>query len=254
MLYFATPSSPATVEAMRAGLLGCIDTPRQRVRRPAGVTWCADNGAFSDRFDETSWWAFLLANVDDAAGCAFAVAPDVVGDAAATLERSLPWLSRIRGLGYPVALAAQDGLEDITPPWDEIDCLFLGGSTVWKLGEPARQLAREAKRRGLWVHMGRVNSERRWLYADAIGCDSVDGTHLVFGPDLGLPQLLAWQRHNEQERISMTTDDDHQPWPSAEEICQECGDDLACEGYWYCSDCLERLSEDERTRNDPVSD
>lgn len=24
-------------------------------------------------------------------------------------------------------------------------------------------------------------------------------------------------------------------------ICEECGDDLVCEGYRYCSDCLERL-------------
>ena len=24
-------------------------------------------------------------------------------------------------------------------------------------------------------------------------------------------------------------------------ICQECGNDLVCEGYDYCSDCLELL-------------
>ena len=47
---------------------------------------------------------------------------------------------------------------------------------------------------------------------------------------------------------------DFRPSPAAEEICQECGDDLAAEGFWYCTECLERLSEDERTRNDPVSD
>ena len=42
--------------------------------------------------------------------------------------------------------------------------------------------------------------------------------------------------------------------PPPEQICEECGDDLAAEGYWYCTECLERLSEDERSRNDPVSD
>lgn len=26
-----------------------------------------------------------------------------------------------------------------------------------------------------------------------------------------------------------------------ERICEECGNDLACEGYRLCSECLERL-------------
>lgn len=44
------------------------------------------------------------------------------------------------------------------------------------------------------MHMGRVNSERRLRYADAIGCDSADGTYLAFGPDVNLPDVLAWLR------------------------------------------------------------
>jgi hypothetical protein len=31
-------------------------------------------------------------------------------------------------------------------------------------------------RRGLWIHMGRVNTKRRLSYAYRIGCDSVDGS------------------------------------------------------------------------------
>ena len=50
----------------------------------------------------------------------------------------------------------------------------------------------EAKRRGKHVHMGRVNSKTRYRYAEAIGCDSVDGTYLAFGPDENLPKLLSW--------------------------------------------------------------
>jgi len=30
--------------------------------------------------------------------------------------------------------------------------------------------------------------------AASIGCDSVDGTFLAFGPDKNLPQLLRWLR------------------------------------------------------------
>lgn len=195
MLYFANPSTPRVVDAMREGKLGFISTPAQGNTRPSGVTWCADNGCFGKGYPgDDSWFAWLTRNASDAGSCAFAVAPDVVGDAAGTLERSRPWLPRIRALGYRAALVAQNGLETMAVPWDEFDALFIGGDTAWKLGHHARALVREAKRRGKWVHMGRVNSARRYRYAEHIGCDSVDGTYLVFGPDVNLPKLLNWQR------------------------------------------------------------
>lgn len=198
MRYLANPCSPAVIGHMEAGALGFIATPAQGNRRPPGVAWCADNGCFSDRWDETRWWSFLVANADAASDCLFAVAPDVVGNAEATLAKSEPWLPKIRALGYPAALVAQDGLEDLPVPWASFDCLFIGGTTEWKLGPEARALVAEAKLHGKWVHMGRVNSERRWLYAEAIGCDSADGTFLTFGPDVNLPRLLAWTRSSAQ--------------------------------------------------------
>jgi hypothetical protein len=134
----------------------------------------------------------LKKHAPEAGSCVFATAPDVVGDAAATLARSVPWLPRIRALGYPAAFVAQDGQESLPVPWDEFDVLFVGGSTKWKLGAAARLLVGEAKRRGKHVHMGRVNSYRRFRYAEAIGCDSVDGTFLVFGPEVNLPRLQGW--------------------------------------------------------------
>ena len=142
------------------------------------------------------WWRFLVANAHHSKTCLFAVAPDVVGDAAATLEKSLPWLPKIRALGYPAAFVAQDGQEDLSLPWDDFDVLFIGGTTEFKLGRYARQLVADSKARGMWVHMGRVNSRKRFRYADAIGCDSVDGTFLTFGPDINLPKLLGWTRED----------------------------------------------------------
>ena len=183
---------------MLDGRLGFIDTPAQGNKRPDGVKFCIDNGCFSDRWDEAKWWRFLTDNAHAAATCLFAVAPDVVGDAAATLDRSMPWMPKIRALGYRVAFVAQDGLESLTVPWDDFDVLFIGGTTEWKLGPQARALVADAKARGKWVHMGRVNSERRYRYAHAIGCDSVDGTFLTFGPDVLLPRLLSWARVEDQ--------------------------------------------------------
>jgi len=193
-LFFANPtSSPKVRDAMATGVLGYIDTPNQGNLRPEGVAWCADNGCFSTNYvGDEKWFAWLERNAYAAESCAFATAPDVVGDAAATLERSLSWLPKIRALGYPAAFVAQDGLEHHPIPWDQLDVLFIGGTTQWKLGAAVRRIVGEAKRRGKHVHMGRVNSLRRHRYAQAIGCDSVDGTYLTFGPDVNAPKLLAW--------------------------------------------------------------
>jgi len=204
VLYLCNPCGPAVRDAMQDGRLGYIDTPAQGNKRMAGVTWCADNGCFGEGYPgDEKWLAWLEKNKHAAADCLFATAPDVVGDAAATLERSAPFLPMIRALGYPAALVAQDGLEDLEVPWDDFDVLFIGGSTEWKLGPAARALVAEAKRRGKWVHCGRVNSERRYRIMHEMGVDSVDGTFLTFGPDVNLPRLLAWTRVEDQSPLFM---------------------------------------------------
>jgi hypothetical protein len=202
VLYLANPSTPEVRAAMDTSTIGCIITPKQGNRRPAGVVWCADNGCFGKGYPgDDEWFGWLQRNADHASTCLFAVAPDVVGDAAATYARSLPWLPQIRELGYPAAYVAQDGQETFTPPWDEFDVLLIGGTTDWKLGRHARHLATEAKARGKWVHMGRVNSERRYRYAHAIGCDSADGTYITFGPDTNLPKVQTWIRGLDQQHF-----------------------------------------------------
>lgn len=192
MLYLANPSNHAVRAAMTRGELGAILTPGQRLTIPAGAVACADNGCYGKGYPgDDAWWAWLL-TLPLPPRILFAVAPDVVGDAAATLRRSAPWLPRIRSAGHRAAFVAQDGLEDLTVPWAEFDVLFLGGTTRWKLGAPARAITRDAIDGGIPVHMGRVNSWRRIRYADAIGCRTVDGTLLTHGPGKHLPRLLRW--------------------------------------------------------------
>jgi hypothetical protein len=153
-------------------------TARMGQRPPDGQPWAADNGRFSapQNYTDTRYLGWLAKMPRES--CLFATAPDVVGDAAATLALSAPMFAPIRALGYRVAFVGQDGQEHLPVPWDDFDALFIGGTTDWKLGEGARELAGEAKRRGKWVHMGRVNSLRRMRYAESIGCDSADGTVL----------------------------------------------------------------------------
>lgn len=178
--------------------LGVLLTPNSTTQQPdiAFVPWAADNGCFTQpkTYSDARYLGWLRRMVDDGHGesCGFAPAPDVVGDAAATLRRSLPMLPAIRECGVPAALVGQDGLENLVVPWDEFDVLFLGGSDAWKLGAGARALTAEAKRRGKLVHMGRVNSLKRLAYAHEIGCDSADGTFIKFGPTANSYALGRW--------------------------------------------------------------
>jgi hypothetical protein len=197
LLYLTGHHNPAVAEASKTYPLGLELQPGNRSQRwipdyPRG--WAADNGCFAKgkTFDLGKFFDWLELLRPFAASCLFASTPDVLGDARATIARSLPVFDEIRQRGYKPAFVGQDGLQDEPIPWGLFDCFFIGGSTEWKLGPEAAAIAREAKARGKWVHMGRVNSRRRLLYAESIGCDSTDGTFLKFGPDKNLPRLLAW--------------------------------------------------------------
>lgn len=167
---------------------GLILTPRSgRTVVPAGVPWCADNGAFTGQFDWARFERFLRAMQPEAATCRFVAAPDVVGNAVATLDRYRYYAWRIKALGYPVALVAQDGLESLRWP-PEYDALFIGGSTGWKLSGAALHCIARAQAAGAWVHVGRVNGAKRIRHFRIAGVDSCDGTHLTYNP--------GWFMHN----------------------------------------------------------
>lgn len=191
-MYFTGADTPA---AHNVGI-GLMLTPRKgNVGQIAlYARWAADNDCFNrgEQFDLDTFLRWLADQKRLAPSCQFAVAPDVVGNAAATLTRSRDVLPIIRNLGYPAAFVAQDGLEGLPVPWESFDVLFIGGSTAWKLSAHALHIAAEAKRRGKGVHMGRVNSLKRLIAAAGMGCDSVDGTMLAFKPDARLAQLLGW--------------------------------------------------------------
>ncbi len=158
------------------------------------IQWGADNGCFAagDAFVLDDFFVFLERRRQYRDTCLFAVAPDVLGNADGTWERSRSILPVLRQMGYPTALVGQDGLETLPIEWDAFDVLFIGGSTDWKLSHHAREIASEAKMRGKWVHMGRVNSKRRIRTAVMWGCDSADGTFLRSAPDFLFPKMIGW--------------------------------------------------------------
>ena len=126
------------------------------------------------------------------ARCLFVAAPDVVGDATATLQKFMRWSTVIRAFGYPVALVGQNGLTATATPWRELDALFIGGDTAWKLGPEARNLIGIARGLGKWAHMGRVNSQRRLRYAESVGVQSVDGSGFSRFPEAMLAKADGW--------------------------------------------------------------
>lgn len=150
------------------------DTPR------AGFLWAADNDCYNGF--HVGRYEGMLDAIKGTPACLFVTSPDVVGDSGETLRLFRTWHRRVSEAG-PVGLVAQDGLTPETTPWTDIASLFIGGTTEWKLGEEAALLVKEAKERGKWVHMGRVNSWRRVEYAKAIGVDSIDGTQLSWFSD-----------------------------------------------------------------------
>jgi hypothetical protein len=192
MLLLITKAVP-TIMRFADPNLGRLVTPRHYTNVAgmiaAGISWAADNDAYSG-FDEVAFCRMLDA-LAGLPGCRFVTAPDVVAEAAATLDRFAVWAEQIRDAGLPVALAAQDGLERLPVPWDDLDALFIGGSTTWKLSAAAADLVAEARARGKWTHIGRVNSARRIEWAKAIGADSIDGTSYVRFTDTHLPSALA---------------------------------------------------------------
>ena len=161
--------------------------------------WAIDNGCFAQpsKYSDEKYLEFL--NKFDQRNCLFAVAPDVVADAVATKERSLPMLRQIRSLGFKCAYVGQDGEVPRTVYWDEFDCLFIGGSTEWKLSQYAGDLIKAAKEKNKWVHMGRVNTWQRIRAASVLGCDSADGTCIAFGPDKNTPIVLGWMTKLQQQ-------------------------------------------------------
>lgn len=153
---------------------------------------CLDNGCFSG-FDAGAFVRMLEAYHPYQASHRFAVAPDVVADAASTRRLWPFWSQLLRGLGYRPAFVAQDGLQPDQVPWDEMGTLFIGGSTVYKESAAVRALCGYAKAQGLWVHWGRVNGKRRYEMALKAGADSIDGTGFSMFPDTNIPKVAEWE-------------------------------------------------------------
>lgn len=191
MLYLSGAIRPE----LRHDQLGWMFSPRMGNRVPGHGWYAIDNGCFGDPlgFSMERFERFVARITEQApARCLFVVAPDIPFDADGTVARFDEYLPAMKQFGRPIAMVTQDGMQPEDIRWNDVDALFVGGSTEWKLGSESAAIIAEAKRRGLWVHVGRVNSARRFRAARAIGADSVDGTFMKYGGVGNEAQVLRW--------------------------------------------------------------
>lgn len=209
--YLTGVSTDLTRAATREDL-GVLVTPASSIDRQLESYryYGADNGLYVESkagrpFDADKWLRWLSGLPIRSA--LFAALPDVlewyvdpetgrdycIGNLEATIERSAAYVDVVKELGFPVALVAQDGLDDLDAVPFDVDALFIGGSDDYKLGADVRRLVAQARARGLWVHVGRVNSFKRLAYCnDVLAADSADGTYIGFGPSVNGPKVLDW--------------------------------------------------------------
>jgi hypothetical protein len=157
-----------------------------------GYPYAADNGCFKAETYVGDEALLRWLDTRRRQHCLFAVSPDVVGDAVATWRRSAAMLPRIRALGFPVAYVAQDGWDAGAVDWTAFDVLFIGGTDTFKRGDAGRHAVADGLARGKPVHMGRINSRTRLLWAAGLGCTSADGTTIAFNSVRYAREIRQW--------------------------------------------------------------
>lgn len=166
-------SSPAKIAKYReryGDVIWQLRTPLTNYARAEGVPYGLDNGCFVD-LNLKAWLRLVQQAKTDRP--IFVTLPDIVGDAARTLELFEHFTPQTEGL--PRALVLQDGIERIRIPWNDLEAVFIGGSDRFKSAPEAFATAKTAKWLGKHVHLGRCNTAaraRNWVTL----ADSCDGT------------------------------------------------------------------------------
>ena len=134
-----------------------------------------DNGAFIAWRDKQPWdaaaWREMIQFVRmTGLTPRWATVPDVVADAAATIERWHQHADEVLRLGWPAAFCVQDGMRPADVP-QQASIVFVGGTDRWKF--PNLPAWTDSFPR---VHCARVNAPEMIEACERLGCESIDGT------------------------------------------------------------------------------
>jgi hypothetical protein len=163
LVYLSNSFGPKERARVASGeYAGWLVSPQTR-GIPSGVqngdVWAGDNCCFLSSFTPDGFTAWLEQMKPYRATCLFIVAPDVLGDCWATLDRWQIWRPKLMA-DWPLAFVGQDGLPMDRVPW-EMDTYFVGGTDAWKDSAESLAIVRECRRRGVPVHVGRANTHSR---------------------------------------------------------------------------------------------
>lgn len=148
------------------------------------IPFALDNDAFSAWVHNTTWnedaWLSMLKTVRQSGfKPLWALVPDVVANAQATIDLWHKHSPVAASFGWPLAFAVQDGMTPADIP-NEADVVFIGGSTEWKW--KTLPMWATCRRR---IHVGRVNEVERLWICERYGVESVDGTGWMQGTERG---------------------------------------------------------------------
>jgi hypothetical protein len=198
MLYASPPGGQRNRDALRLLGFGQLASPiTERMARAEWDPIALDNGAWTahQSGEPLDFVAFAGFVSRWARLARWVVAPDVVGDARATLALAEEWVPRLRSL-CPVLVAAQDGMTDADVRAVGADGVAIGGSTEWK-----EAAIRDRSWRSLPIlHVLRVNTMARVRACRLLGADSCDGTGATIF-SLHAARMAAWNNESLQERL-----------------------------------------------------
>lgn len=156
------------------GPVGQLLTPLTSYRlRDPNKPFAIDNGGFKEP-DPYGLLRLMKREGQHREKCLFVACPDIVGSAQRTLEVFKVWRPKLDG--WKVAFVCQDGQEYLPIPWDEIDAVFIGGSTSWKCSVHVERIVKTALLLGKHVHAGRVNDPNRYAHFEKLGVHTFDGS------------------------------------------------------------------------------
>jgi hypothetical protein len=189
-----TRSTRAIAACERLGLGECCNRGELPPRRTKNG-WFMDCGAFVDwragrAFNLARWMRDLRyvayrIEFGQLPAPDFIVVPDIVGDGAASLARSLDMVEWVPGELSVRYLVVQEGMSaaQVAEVMPHFGGLFVGGASMeWKLGTAPEWIAL-AHAHGRRCHIGRIGTLARLELAQRLGADSVDSCQPLWSLD-----------------------------------------------------------------------
>ena len=131
--------------------------------------------------DRDAWFRVLAKHEPHKENCLFVTIPDVVGNSRRTddLYYHITQDARTHPYTRQWAFVMQDGHEDSRIDWNAMlgKWMFIGGTDRFKDSAAAYDIVKTAKAMGgIKIHVGRVNTAKRYEAFASLGCDTCDGS------------------------------------------------------------------------------